>query len=416
MAPPGQLSTFGMLADATCDRSLVNATGAPWDLHWWRHADLFGCSCPPHLWVTAHISGSAERMRAKRCHLHMPRFNVSITVLSPLLDFPAYTAYELDRGDYGRTAVLGRRDGETGAHRPAHWVDIGANLGLLSMALALANPGATGVAYEPNPFTFAFLRHNLRANNLLNRVRVVQAGISSNGRTLHMPHCVAASDMGSQMASTQWRGRQSGQLCFSSVCKQKQAAASACMRDDPRMVDVASDTLDAVLRASPPEIDLLKVDCEGCEYEVMQTIHNARASGRAARVTGECHPIAGTSQAQQEDCARYVRGLVCSHGITPWFSCRTPRHNRVDPTGLGHCAPAPPSLVVRVQSPCMGKTKRGTQQKTLTGTGFWPMLSKMASAVGKYTSVLGKYWSGCPSVDKEKRFMCTVSQSGHPSA
>jgi hypothetical protein len=38
----------------------------------------------------------------------------------------------------------------------------------------------------------------------------------------------------------------------------------------------------------------------------------------------------------------------------------------------------------------------------------WPTLSKPAVAVGKYVAVPGKYWQGCPTGDKEKRYLCTV--------
>jgi hypothetical protein len=57
----------------------------------------------------------------------------------------------------------------------------------------------------------------------------------------------------------------------------------------------------------------------------------------------------------------------------------------------------------------MGKTKaKAPKQTALTGSDFWPMLPKPVVAVGKYASVPGKYWDGCPSADKEKRFMCIV--------
>ena len=60
--------------------------------------------------------------------------------------------------------------------------------------------------------------------------------------------------------------------------------------------------------------------------------------------------------------------------------------------------------------PTMGRTKanQGSKQTALTGSGFWPMLSKPAIAIGKHASVPGKYWNGCPAADKEKRFMCIV--------
>ena len=54
------------------------------------------------------------------------------------------------------------------------------------------------------------------------------------------------------------------------------------------------------------------------------------------------------------------------------------------------------------------KSKAPASQRALTSSGFWPMLSKTAVAVGKHASVPGKYWSGCPAADKEKRFMCIV--------
>ena len=54
------------------------------------------------------------------------------------------------------------------------------------------------------------------------------------------------------------------------------------------------------------------------------------------------------------------------------------------------------------------KSKAPASQKALTSSGFWPMLSKPAVAVGKHASVPGKYWNSCPAADKEKRFMCIV--------
>ena len=53
------------------------------------------------------------------------------------------------------------------------------------------------------------------------------------------------------------------------------------------------------------------------------------------------------------------------------------------------------------------KGKRSAQ-KALTSAGFWPLLPKTAVAIGKFVSVLGKFWEGCPSADKEKRYKCIV--------
>ena len=43
----------------------------------------------------------------------------------------------------------------------------------------------------------------------------------------------------------------------------------------------------------------------------------------------------------------------------------------------------------------MGKSgRKASKQTALTGSGFWPMLSKPAIAIGKHASMPGKYWKG----------------------
>jgi hypothetical protein len=61
----------------------------------------------------------------------------------------------------------------------------------------------------------------------------------------------------------------------------------------------------------------------------------------------------------------------------------------------------------RALETAMGK-KKAAAQKTLHAASFYPVLSKPAVAVGKYSSVVGRFWKGCPAADKEKRFLCTV--------
>ena len=66
--------------------------------------------------------------------------------------------------------------------------------------------------------------------------------------------------------------------------------------------------------------------------------------------------------------------------------------------------------VVRRSPPetAMAPKRKPSAQKALMSAGFWPMLPKTAIAVGKYCSVLGKYWTGCPAADKGKRFQYPV--------
>ena len=227
-------------------------------------------------------------------------------------------------------------------------MDIGANLGTYSIALALSNPLAVGWAFEPNPVTYAFLLHNVEQNGLAGRIHVANAGISRDGRTLQMPRCVVAQSAGSQMASTQWRrgpdrgGMESRNACFSPSCKQKAATVRECMARDPHMLQIPSVRFaDALARAAGgagridgrvgagrggSNVSFLKIDCEGCEHEIMADLEQSVASGRVARLTGECHGMtSGLTPTQAAACVRVLRGLTCPHGISPYLTCRPPR-------------------------------------------------------------------------------------------
>jgi methylase of polypeptide subunit release factors len=108
---------------------------------------------------------------------------------APRGDIPAYPVFEIDGGVYGRLhSVLAPRNGRRPGNEPIKkWIDVGANLGVLSIALALANPAAVGWAYEPNPATFAYLRANIAANGLEGRLHAVNAGVTRHGRPIFMP-------------------------------------------------------------------------------------------------------------------------------------------------------------------------------------------------------------------------------------
>jgi FkbM family methyltransferase len=345
------------VADAACDLSGMNRTGAAWEGRGnWQRAERDNCTCPNHLSLHTILStDSGVRLRAqvKQCMLDLPKQRIaSMTMSAPVLDMPAYTAYEVDRGTYGNLPrIMGRSAAPS-------WVDIGANLGFFSISVALANPHATGWAYEPNPLTFAFLQRNIAANGVGDRVHAVNAGVSSDGRTLRMPRCVVASNAGSQMASTQWarpvysKISHSSNSCFSAACKRKVAETEECMKADARMVAVRSVTLEqalaSALREGNSAVDLLKVDCEGCEHEVMSRIELAASEGSdrgvgggesgrhikrisgVRKVTGECHAIRGLTDPQKEKCLKVLRGVRgCPHGITPFLTCRgKPRDNK----------------------------------------------------------------------------------------
>jgi FkbM family methyltransferase len=188
------------------------------------------CSCPKGVFVDVVIGDSLSAVKAKVCHLPMPMQKLpTLRILSPLQDMAAYPAMEVDRHMHGRLShALG--------HGGKRWLDVGANLGVLSISLALANPNATGVALEPNPTAFGFLQRNIAAYGLSGRITAINAGLSRDGAgLLQMPRCVVTAPGGSQMASTQWGGSPavSENSCFSSACKKRAAAVRQCMVRPP---------------------------------------------------------------------------------------------------------------------------------------------------------------------------------------
>ena len=56
----------------------------------------------------------------------------------------------------------------------------------------------------------------------------------------------------------------------------------------------------------------------------------------------------------------------------------------------------------------MGGARKKSKQASLSSSGFYPLMTKTGSAVGKNCSVPGRFWEKCPAADKEKRFACVV--------
>ena len=64
-------------------------------------------------------------------------------------------------------------------------VDIGANIGSVTLDLAWRDPNLKVDAYEPNPLTFDTLTRNVRENGLESRVRTFRDAVTSqNGEVL----------------------------------------------------------------------------------------------------------------------------------------------------------------------------------------------------------------------------------------
>jgi len=157
-----------------------------------------------------------------------------------ILDF----AEEFNSDIYG-LADLDLADGDV-------FIDVGANVGLVSIAVARRHPGVRVIAFEPAPKTFEALQQNLRENGIGN-VTAVNKAINADGRDLEL--MVMHNDSGASNA-------------FGSAAVTERFQAE----NIGELVRVEALTLDAAFDAyAVDRCAFLKLDCEGAEHEVLRT-------------------------------------------------------------------------------------------------------------------------------------------------
>jgi FkbM family methyltransferase len=120
-------------------------------------------------------------------------------------------------------------------------IDVGANVGAFSLALNELRPDLQFVLYEPSEGALYFLEQNIKANNLGDKVKIF---------------CEAVTDSDGWI--TFWAGGSSS--VFSSIYQQKLDAVP---------VKVKSVSLKTVVDRVGGPIELLKLDCEGAEYDII---------------------------------------------------------------------------------------------------------------------------------------------------
>ena len=162
-------------------------------------------------------------------------------------------------------------------------IDIGAHVGAFTVWASVRAPRARFVVVEPNPAVQPHLLANIAGNGLVGRSRVVLAAVGPQ-------ECVGGLVDGDQSLGTRVTARWAG---------------------GPR---IAVTTLDALLTsAGVTEVDLLKLDCEGAEYDVLLGAP-ASVLQRVRRIACEYHPAPGGTV---DDLERRLRSLgfrVSHHG------------------------------------------------------------------------------------------------------
>ncbi len=182
-------------------------------------------------------------------------------------------------------------------------IDVGANVGIATLWLALQNPQMRIVAVEPSPDAIRRLRRNIHANALDDRVRVIEAAVGRESG-----HAVVATDVQSPTAR---------------VLETGPGALVRVMTLGEVFTEVGVD-----------RIDVLKLDCEGAEYDVVDTAGDALA--RVGTIIGEYHPVPRRSPhelAARLSAAGFDVLLAEDHIGLGTFLARRTLHRRAVPAG-----------------------------------------------------------------------------------
>jgi FkbM family methyltransferase len=157
--------------------------------------------------------------------------------------------------------------------RPMQVLDIGAHIGTFACRLAQLYPAAVIQAFEPSPVTAGFLARNAQQNGLDDRITVVEAAVAATKGFALLADNGGGSGLNSLMA-----------------------AAGAGSAGSANPTQVTTVTFDDVVANTPGPIDLVKIDCEGGEYDLVRG--SARSSwADVQRVVLEYHAVDGESWA-----------------------------------------------------------------------------------------------------------------------
>lgn len=164
-------------------------------------------------------------------------------------------------------------------------IDLGSHVGIVSIYLAKKYPGLDIRAYEPTAENFARLVRNVAANGVKNIVAINKA-VSGDGRDLTLS--------GDPSSNT------GGMSAFTTPNGHSQT--------------VRSSTLQDILWTLPEskKVKLLKIDCEGAEYEILQPPVAPVILSRIDHLRGEFHTNARLKAAGNDPnalhdlCEKYI--------------------------------------------------------------------------------------------------------------
>lgn len=173
-----------------------------------------------------------------------------------------------------------------------HFIDIGANCGVATIILAKQNPLSTIYSFEPDKDLFDILTNNVLLNNLTN-VKLFNLAVGKNGlKTLQL--CKHPNYSG---GNTTQSTPENMQDFFNTETI------------DNYFIDCIS--LDEIfLNNNIDEVELLKIDCEGAEYDVLYA-SNCLKIGLIKNMVGEFHNLKYNNNCSMaEDLVNYCKPFI----------------------------------------------------------------------------------------------------------
>ncbi|MGN6370732.1 MAG: FkbM family methyltransferase [Phycisphaerae bacterium] len=152
-------------------------------------------------------------------------------------------------------------------------IDIGANIGTFALTAAtIVGPKGRVICLEPEPATYRILVDNIRTNQL-SHVTPVNAAVAARAGTVLL--------------------NVSNVSIYHSTCVAAEQLPGA-----HQSVTVPAITIEGMLdEYGLDAVDLLKVDCEGAEYEMFENMSAATAK-RIRQIAMEVHNLPGRSPSQ----------------------------------------------------------------------------------------------------------------------
>lgn len=171
-----------------------------------------------------------------------------------------------------------RRDWVLGTEQPLCVLDIGAHVGAFATNIAAA-AYVHVECYEPSPDSARFLRDNIVRNGLDDRVRVHELALAGSEGT-----ALLDDNHGGSVHNGLVRG-------------DHRLVAGDDAWGERGVLSVATTTFDKAVTDAPLPVTVVKLDCEGGEYELVYA-SAPESWASVQRVVMEYHPVPGQSWAE----------------------------------------------------------------------------------------------------------------------